>query len=140
MMLRADVVVVGRRVRLWRLQQVIAVAMGENAMLPVDEETTSSAQLPPAHLQQLNGRVRCEDEVLVGLNEHKDDGEGTADNHPVGQQRNGSRCEDCAQVDPSSDRWRQLTDALLRIRKNIFNYSTEHHEANHERFNVNERP
>lgn len=106
----AAIVVVARR--MMRLQQMIAIAMGENSMLSIDEETTSSTQRPPAHFEQLNGRIRGEDEILVSSYEHKNNGESTTDNHPVGYEWNGSWSEDSSQVDPSTDRWRQLANAL----------------------------
>lgn len=82
-------------------------------MLAIDEETTSSSQWSSTHLEELNGRVCGEHEVLVRLDEHEDDDEGAADNHPVGEERNGSWREHRAQVHPPADRWRQLTDALV---------------------------
>lgn len=57
--------------RLRRFQQMIAVAMRENSMLAVDEETTSPSQLSSAYLKKLNGGIRCKNEVLVGSNEHE---------------------------------------------------------------------
>lgn len=95
-----------RVMRLRRLEQMITVAVSENAMLTIDEETTSSPQRSSAHLEELNGWVRGEDEVLVSLNEHKNYDERSTDNHPVGQQWNSSRSKDRSQIDPTSDRWR----------------------------------
>lgn len=89
--------------------------MGENTMLSIDEETTSSSQWSSAHFEKLNGRIRCENEVLIGSNEHKNDGESTANDHPVGTKGNGDWSKNGAQVDPSSDRWRQLTNALFKV-------------------------
>lgn len=59
--------------RLWRFQQVIAVAMGKNSMLAVDEETTSPSQLSSAYLEKLNGWIRCKNKVFIGSNEHEND-------------------------------------------------------------------
>lgn len=101
-----------RRVSLGRFQQMIAVTMGKNAVLSIDEETTSSSQWSSAHLEKLNGRIRCENEIFVGSNEHKNDGESATDNHPISNKWNGGWGEDSAQVDPSTDRGCKFTDAL----------------------------
>lgn len=99
---------------------MIAISVSENAMLTVHEETTSPSQLPSAYLEQLNGRICREDEVLVGSNEHENDHEGSADDHSVGEDGNGVGREDCAQVDPPADRRRQLANALVREKRNNF--------------------
>lgn len=62
---------------------MIAVAMSENTMLTIDKETTSSSQRPSPHLEELYGRIRREYEVLISSNEHKDNDEGSPDDHPV---------------------------------------------------------
>lgn len=101
-------------VRLRWLQQMVAVSVSQNTMLPIDEETTSSSQWPSAHLQQLNGWIRCKNKVLVRSHEHKDDCKCTAHDHSVAQEGNGCWSEHCSQVDPATDRWRQFTNALIR--------------------------
>lgn len=93
MLAAADVIAGWRVMSFRRFQQMIAVAMSENSMLSVDEETTSSSQRPSAHLEKLNGWVRCEDEVLVSLNEHKNDNKGPSDYHSVSKQWNGCWCD-----------------------------------------------
>lgn len=95
-------------------QQVIAVAMCENAVLTVDKETTSSSKRSAAHLEQFYRWVARKHEVLVRVDEHEDDKEGAAYDHPVRHEWNGCRCEDRSQVDPSPNRWRELADALIR--------------------------
>lgn len=94
-------------------QQVIAVAMSENAVLTVDKETTSSSQRSAAHLEQFYRWVGSKHEVLICVDEHEDDNEGTAYNHSVRHEWNGSWRENRSQVDPSTNRWRELADALI---------------------------
>lgn len=105
--------------RLRRLEQVVAVAVRKNAMLSIDEETTSSSQWSSAHFKQLNGWVRRKDEILVRLHEHKNNGESTTNDHPVSYEGNGGWSKNCSQVDPSAYRRRQLTDALIEQITNI---------------------
>lgn len=95
-------------------QQVITVAMGENAVLTVDKETTSSSERSAAHLEQFYRWVGSKHEVLVRVDENQDDNEGTAYNHCVRHDWNGRRRENRSQVDPSTNRWRELADALIR--------------------------
>lgn len=95
-------------------QQVIAVAMCENAVLTVDKETTSSSERSTAHLEQFYRWVGSKHEVLVRVDEHEDDKEGAAHDHRVRHEWNGCRREDRSQVDPSANRWRELADALIR--------------------------
>lgn len=94
-----------RRMRPGRFQQMVAVSMGENTVLTVDEETTSPPQLSSAYLEKFNGWIRCENEIFVGSNEHEDDHEGTTNNHTVGEDGNGGWGKHGAQIDPSTDRW-----------------------------------
>lgn len=111
---RVVVVVQGVMVLNRTFQQVIAVAMRENAVLTVDKETTSSSKRSAAHLEQFYRWVGGKHEVLVRVDEHEDDNEGAAYNHRVRHERNGRRREHRSQVDPSADRWRELADALIR--------------------------
>lgn len=98
-----------------RLQQVIAVAMRQDrhSVLTVDKETTPPPQLASSHFQQLNCRIGRKDEVLVRLHEHKNDDEGSADDHSVRCERNGCRSEHGSQVYPAANRRRQLANALV---------------------------
>lgn len=114
-MFRDVVIVVMQGVMMFNrtLQQVVAVAMGKNAVLTVDKETTSSSQRSAAHLKQFYRWVGSEHEVLIRVDEHEDDDEGTAYNHAVRHEWNGCWSEHRSQVDPSTNRWRELADALI---------------------------
>lgn len=107
-----------RRISFRWFQQVVAITMGDNTMLTISEETTSSSQWFPAHFKQLNCWIRRKHKVLVCFHKHENDDESTTDNHPVGYHWNGSGSKYCSQIDPPSDWWCQLTDSLM-VTKNI---------------------
>lgn len=95
-----------------RLQQHVTVALHEQPVLLLHEETAAATQRPAAHFEYLDGRIGLEDKVLVRSYEHENEQERAGHNHAVRCDWHCRRTEHGAQINPPSDVRRQLGDAL----------------------------
>lgn len=77
--------------------------MGQYPMLRLRQKAASASQRATTHFEDLNRRIRLENEILVRSNEHKDEHEGTGHDHAVGNYGHSIRGKNCGQIYPASD-------------------------------------